>query len=742
MKNNRVELLAPAGNMECFLAAIKAGADAVYLAGNRFGARAHAENFTQEQLVEAITYAHLFHRKVYMTVNTLLKTDELKELVPYMIPYYEAGLDGVIVQDMGVFEVLKRNFPGMELHCSTQMTLTGTDGAAYAIEIGASRIVPAREIDLTEIRQIHETYPELELECFIHGALCYCYSGQCLFSSIVGGRSGNRGTCAQPCRLPYTVVDSTMTKSGKESYPLSLKDLCTVEMIPELIDAGIASFKIEGRMKSAEYVAGVTGIYRAVIDRYYEKGKTAAVPTGQEMAVLSELYVRSETEKGYYHQYNGKNMITHDKPSYIGCSEQILDYVREHYMNASLAMPVKFEVTLKTGQPALLKISGNNISVTVQGETVSLAQKKPLSDADIRKQLSKTGGTVFTVNELQTDMDDNIFMPISALNELRRRGIEKYQSELVAGGYRQYKPDPKEDMQSYPESRIQKQIGLKQEVGYSVSVRTREQLLACIADASIYRIYMEDPLWETVFTDTDASVLYENADRLFAAMPRIIRTGNKKRITQQLHRLLREKRINGIYVSVPDAYQLACEILQENGLEPQMHIIASPFLNIMNPESAEFWGDRCSVISAPYELNEKELRELLRETSRKNNLFEMPVYGRIPLMVTANCVRKTSGERSCKNNNGILYLKDRKHNFMPVIQDCINCNNTIYNAVVLSLHRHLAKIRQMTGIASLLLCFTTESGEETSAVLGCFENGGNDMAFEAYTNGHFARGVQ
>ena len=258
----KVELLAPAGNAEAFYGAIHAGADAIYLGGSRFGARAYAENFSEEELVACIRYAHLFQRKVYLTVNTLVKESEFSGLYEYVLPYYRAGLDGVIVQDMGVFAYLREHFPGMELHGSTQMTITGEYGAAFLKEQGACRVVPARELSLAEIRRIKEV-TGLEIECFIHGAMCYCYSGQCLFSSILGGRSGNRGRCAQPCRLPYTTG-----KHPKECYPLSLKDMCTIEYIPELLEAGIDSFKIEGRMKTALYVAVVARTYREAIDDY------------------------------------------------------------------------------------------------------------------------------------------------------------------------------------------------------------------------------------------------------------------------------------------------------------------------------------------------------------------------------------------------------------------------------------------------------------------------------------------
>ncbi len=253
MREQKVELLAPAGDLACFRAAINAGADAVYLGGEQYGARAYAGNFSSEEIVRALQIAHMFGRKIYLTVNTLVKESEWAELIPYIEPLYEAGLDGVIIQDIGVLECLRQNFPGLELHASTQMTITGVYGAEFLKDLGVRRVVPARELSLDEIRAVKKK-TDLEVECFIHGAMCYAYSGQCLFSSILGGRSGNRGRCAGPCRLPYK------NARNKVQYPLSLKDMYTLPMIPELIQAGIDSFKIEGRMKSPEYVAGVTSM--------------------------------------------------------------------------------------------------------------------------------------------------------------------------------------------------------------------------------------------------------------------------------------------------------------------------------------------------------------------------------------------------------------------------------------------------------------------------------------------------
>lgn len=260
----KAEILAPAGTYECFRAAINAGADAVYLGGSMFGARAFAGNFAEDELLKAIKTAHLYGRKVYLTVNTLLRNDEITRLGDYIRPYYEAGLDAVIVQDYGVFSVLRDSFPGLALHASTQMTITGKYGARLLKEMGADRVVTARELSVAEIRDIHDNV-DVEIESFVHGALCYCYSGQCLLSSMIGGRSGNRGRCAQPCRLLYGM------NGGNEAYLLSPKDMCTIESIPDILESGVYSLKIEGRMKSPEYVAGVTAAYRKYVDMYLER---------------------------------------------------------------------------------------------------------------------------------------------------------------------------------------------------------------------------------------------------------------------------------------------------------------------------------------------------------------------------------------------------------------------------------------------------------------------------------------
>ena len=427
---SRVELLAPAGNYEAFLGAVNAGADAVYLGGDKFGARAYADNFTTEEICLAIHTAHFMGKKIYLTVNTLVKETEFAEIYDWLLPFYEAGLDGVIVQDIGVLCYIREHFKGLALHASTQMTLTGAGGASFLKEQGVERIVPARELSLAEVCKIKEQ-TGLEIECFIHGAMCYCYSGQCLFSSILGGRSGNRGRCAQPCRLPYQIYEGKECIGGVD-YPLSLKDMCTISYIPQLIEAGIDSFKIEGRMKKPEYAAGVTALYRKYIDLYEEKGSAGYHVADEDLEKLRSLYIRSEVQTGYYERHNGWEMITLHTPSYAGSDQELLSQIRSDYVRDVDKLPVKMRVTLKVGEPACLHIIGpQEITVTVYGSMVEAAKKMPLQQENIRKQLEKTGNSLVKVTACEILATGDVFLPVSALNELRRKGVEDFERQYI-----------------------------------------------------------------------------------------------------------------------------------------------------------------------------------------------------------------------------------------------------------------------------------------------------------------------
>ena len=317
---NRIEVLSPAGSYDILTAVISAGADAVYLGGDMFGARAYAGNFNRDELIKAIDYAHLRDVKIYMTVNTLLKEDELDgKLIDYIAPFYEAGLDAAIVQDMGVFKTLKENFPSLSLHASSQMTVTGKYSAGLLEKLGASRIVTARELDLNEIKSIRESC-NIEIESFVHGALCYCYSGQCLLSSFNGSRSGNRGRCAQPCRLGYEVIDENgnIINSKNSLYALSPKDMCALSILPKVIEAGVNSLKIEGRMKNVTYASKVTSLYRKYVDMYLEKGAKGYSVLSGDIDDLMDIYNRGAFTTGYYNSSKGKNMMSVARPNHMG----------------------------------------------------------------------------------------------------------------------------------------------------------------------------------------------------------------------------------------------------------------------------------------------------------------------------------------------------------------------------------------------------------------------------------------
>lgn len=418
----KVELLAPAGSYKAFLGALNAGADAFYLAGNKFGARAYADNFTDEELLEVLDTAHLFGKKVYLTVNTLVKEKEKSGIYSFIEPLYKKGLDGVIVQDLGVLRIIHNNFPSLSIHASTQMSITGEYATALLQSCGVDRIVPARELSLDEIKRI-KAQTGVEIESFIHGAMCYSYSGMCLFSSVLGGRSGNRGRCAQPCRLEYSLPGKN------KEYLLSMKDMCTISMISDLINAGIDSFKIEGRMKKPEYSAGVTAVYRKYIDRYYA-GLSTEVEE-KDIRFLSNLYLRAERSEGYYFRHNGKEMITISKPGYLGADDKVLEYINSKYINVKPTLPIQIFASVKKNQSVNITMKYNNISVDVNGNAVSEAINAPMDEEKIRKQLLKLGDTFFSCDKLIIDLDDDIFISVKELNDLRRECSGKLEEEII-----------------------------------------------------------------------------------------------------------------------------------------------------------------------------------------------------------------------------------------------------------------------------------------------------------------------
>ena len=487
----KVELLAPAGSYEALEAAFRAGADAVYLGGQKFGARAYAENLDQEQMIQAIEKTHLYGKKLYLTVNTLLKNREMeRELYDYLAPYYEAGLDAVIVQDLGVLRFIKRNFPNLHLHASTQMTVTGPEGAKLLKEAGASRVVTARELSLAEIRKIYEE-THMEIESFVHGALCYCYSGQCLMSSFLGGRSGNRGRCAQPCRLPYQVYrEGKKLNDERSAYPLSPKDMCTVRILPEILEAGVHSLKIEGRMKKPEYTAGVVEIYRKYLDRYLAGDKNPVV-SGEDYQTLLDIYNRDGFHESYYAQRNGRSMMAlrNEKKSLSGedkrtvRNEKLFEQIRKKYLEGKKQEKIKGTLSLFPDCPAILEVEYGSIQISVQGATVQEAKSRPLDEERVRRQMMKTGETEFVFEKLEIFLGESVFLPMQQLNELRRQGLELLKKTILKPYKRKLSFKKEEEKAGHEEQ--------KSPQGLAASVLNLSQLGAVLAVPGIDRIYAD-----------------------------------------------------------------------------------------------------------------------------------------------------------------------------------------------------------------------------------------------------------
>lgn len=746
MERKKVELLAPAGNYESFLGAVHAGADAVYLAGNQFGARAYADNFSEEEVCSAIRYAHLFRRKVYLTVNILLKDREMENLYDYLKPYYECGLDGVIVQDIGAFQYIKEQFPGLELHVSTQMTLTGVNGVRLLKKMGASRIVPARELSIEEIRDIRENV-DIEIEAFVHGAMCYCYSGACLFSSILGGRSGNRGRCAQPCRLPYEVFYHDKKVTKEEQYILSLKDMCTIQMIPKLIESGIDSFKIEGRMKKPEYTAGVTAMYRKYIDLYYADPEHFSVDK-KDIERIKKLYIRSELQDGYYKKHNGKEMVSLSKPSYSGSDEQLLHEIHQKYLESRKQLSAEAELILSQGRPVICTLlhKESGTSVTVSGQIAEIASKHPVEEESIRRQMLKTGNTNFNFSDIIIKMDTQIFISLKAINEIRRNALEQLETKLLQETLRNanvrkdafHKTVEKVNNVNIDQDEITMS---KINVLYAV-VNKKEQFSVLLRHDCVKRIYLStDCLFDANRTVkenlSEFTRLTAASDKtLYFAMPYMIRKRSKKYL-EELAEVIQTDMVSGVLVRNLETLGW----LQQIGY--QKRIVTDAQIYCFNKKSKAVLRDMADSMTVPYELNLKELLQLGLEH------MEIPVYGRIPMMVTANCVQKTAMQciRDSFREDGGLELKDRYKKKFPVVVNCTHCFNIIYNGQPTSLHAYIAQFKRHN-IEGIRLDFTVENEKEVDRITAFFNEAcqepdrKKEPPYKEYTKGHLGRGVE
>lgn len=747
-----LELLAPAGSLKTLKAVIHAGADAVYLGGSMFGARAYANNFNEEELLEAIRFGHIHGRKIILAVNTLLKEYELGQLYDYLHPYYEAGLDAVIVQDMGVMEFIKTHFPNLPIHTSTQMTITNVEGARLLKEQGVERVVTAREMSLEEIQRIHDEVG-VELESFIHGALCYCYSGQCLFSSIIGGRSGNRGRCAQPCRLSYEVLQGEKSLTGHHATPiLSLKDMCTLPFLYELADHGVYSFKIEGRMKTPEYAAGVVSIYRKYMDSYLDGSR---IPVEKkDIRALLELGNRGGFTNGYYYHHNDSDMLSGESASHNKSEGVLQDNIRREYVDTELKEKIKGKLILNKECPAKIEVQYGKIKVSYQGDIVLVAQNRPLTEEVVTEKLTKTGNTPFVFENLEVTMDDDIFMPVNQLNQLRRGALEALEEALLKP-YERTLPELVEtssaetDRQTTGNAIKEKQISGQslsqtsgqQSAGSSTEVRVliedAEQLPAVLKADFVDTVYLDCMLYTREnlirMLSEDIDRVHASGKKAFYVFPFIFRQQTSlfyEKIMPELKKLP----LNGIMVRSLDEIAFIKEWGNEN-----WQMVSDSNLYTYSNEAAEYFYSLGMIQDTiPVELNRKEI--LRRENSRS----EIIIYGRLPLMITAQCIHKNT--LGCMHQPKVLNLKDRYSVYFPVKNFCPECYNVIYNSLPVCLFKEDVTVKKIAP-AAVRLSFTTETEEETEQILtiygDIYKNGGilGQMPMEC-TNGHFKRGVE
>ena len=732
------ELLSPAGNLSCMLAAINAGADAVYAGTDRFSARAYADNMSAEEFIFGIRTAHLADVKVYLALNTLIGTNEYEDAYNSIRPLYESGLDGIIVQDLGLIPMIKDCFPELKLHASTQMSVMSSYGAKLMKEQGFSRVVPARELSLKEVGRIKEE-TGMEIECFIHGAMCYSYSGLCLMSSMIGGRSGNRGRCAGTCRLPFDAVYEGRRLDDKrkngDAYPLSMKDMCTLEIMPMLCETGIDSFKIEGRMKSPEYVAGVTSIYRKYLDLYLENKNRDYEISHNDMEHLNALYIRTDISKGYYEGRKGRDLITLDLPGYNGNDPQYEEQIKNEYVHDAKKIPVDMYVNLRIGEEASLTLISGDACVTVKGDIVSEAVKAPLTAPSIEERMRKTGDSPFSVMHTEIQADANIFMPVSAINSLRRLGLNELEDELIRD--KGYNTRLAADELTPVTDRLTGSDKRSTPV-FDISVMTKEQLYPAVdmLSGTAGRIFADYDL----LMKLDEKEVHEISDRVpvWMSLPVILRERSDvfDRIAVYLSG---NPAISGVLVHTLDELEYVTERLKG------IRMITDASVYSYNPASVrqimQMSGSNILGITYPYELNLKDLRILSSElTETDAPETSLTVYGYIPMMISDGCIKKTYGVCDHKKTiNKALYLKDRKKAEFPVVTDCTICTNIIYNHLPLSLCDMMNDISTIRA-DRYRIQFTVESAEETEEVIKAFCGSGS-LKDTKTTTGHMKRGA-
>lgn len=764
-----IELLAPVGSFEALKAAVQNGANAVYLGGKEFSARASANNFDKNELREAVKYAHIRNVQVFVTANTLIKQNEIADFVEYVKFLYDIDIDAIILQDIGMAKLVKKLLPDFELHASTQMVAHSLEDVKYLESVGFDRVVLARELNVDEIKYICDN-TKVDIEIFVHGALCVCYSGQCLMSSMIGNRSGNRGRCAQPCRQKYELIDistgEVMDKNG--DYLLSPRDLSTIEEIDKIIDSGVHSLKIEGRMKRPEYVATVVGSYREVVDKYLtnnrhkvsdetisdlytifnrkftkgyvlgEVGKdimNAEIPNNQGLyigrvldynrrAKRLKLRLENTLKKGDGINLGGGTIgriIKNGEITTIGYKGEIieLDFVGEAKRNQIVFKTsdselmdrvqatfqqekelvksnINADIIIKLGQkPVLILSDEEGNKSTVEGEKiVEEAMKVALVKEKIEAQIQKLGNTPYILNNINIDLDDNVSLPISILNQMRRDAIDELSEERVKIKDRNYKGkfisyNPKKEERN-KESKLR------------AKVKNLSQLEAALS------------------YDIDI-IYYEDINTLDKALE--MANNHKKRVVYSSPRIVRNREYN----QLEKAKEIGINSVQVGSLGAinyfrDKHLNIDYYLNAFNSESINHYkSEGAKTVCISQELNINEIRETIKYTDVE---IEAVVYGYVPMMVTEYCpmgviVRDCKKDKRVAKCKDITYaLRDLKGEQYKISQDNF-CRSTIYNSKVTCMLDNLYELNEV-GIDVLRLDFTTESANEVKEVLEAY----------------------
>ncbi len=694
MSDNQFEILSPAGSLETFKCAVNNGADAVYIGGKSFSARKNAVNFSDEEIVEAVKYAHLYGVKVYVTVNTVISDNELFMVYDFVKFLYESGVDALIIQDIGVLKMIRECFPDFEVHASTQMTIHNADGARLAKKLGFKRVVLSRELTFEEIKHISQNV-DIELEVFVHGALCMSYSGQCLMSSFLGGRSGNRGACAQPCRLPYTLCNFDRKPiSQREKYLLSLKDLCLIDEMATLKSCGVTSLKIEGRMKSAEYVSLVTSIY----SKYKDGGKVS----DKDYDALESIFSRSGFTKGYLEGNNGRHMLNYEKNNdnvYMDIKSDVLSFAESLCKKQPYKIPFDAKAIIALDKPMTLIVSSLGKTVTVQGEAKAQKALNVSLDFDrVKNQISKTGSTPFELKCFDAHIEDSISLPIKEINELRRLAINKLTSE-IANPVRRNNILPLKPI--YNEMRIYKQPM------YVAQVYNIHQAKAAL-DAGYDTVLVSYGLY---LDNTEFFKLHNN--KIALLLPPVMRD------SKTLDLSIIPKRVYATNLSHFETFS-------------GRQITADFRINVFNSHSVEQLSNMgASAVTLSTELNIRQISKMSISLPA-----ELVVYGRIPVMTVQNCLVKSALDK-CMCTSDAYFLKDRKGIFFPLYTDKHTCTNVIYNSAPVYM---ADKINDLPSyVKNFRFIFTVESPHEVKEIYHKYKN--KEISNDDFTRGHYYRGV-